>query len=117
MTRSAKKTNTGMTGVSDLTTAMMGGNPAAAKVWADIMTESTRFVSDRLQQDVETQHAMLRCKTPADVVQLQSAFFQKAIEQYTDEAKRLFEIMTDATEGAVKDTKSGKSRGYDDVPV
>ncbi|MFU8778804.1 MAG: phasin family protein [Roseovarius sp.] len=99
-----------------LSAAMVAGHPAA-RMWRDIMAESARFVSERLQNDLETQKALLRCQSPADLMQLQSEFFRKAMEQYTSEAQRLFEIMTEATEDTVKDIKTSTKRGYDDVPV
>jgi len=103
--------------MSAMTAMMMTNTSASAKAWTEMMTEMTRFVSERLQNDVETQKAMLRCQTPADLMHLQSEFFRKTVEQYTGEAQRLFAIMTEATEGAVKDTKTGTKRGYDDVPL
>ncbi|SFO12949.1 Phasin protein [Roseovarius lutimaris] len=117
MTKSAKKPDAGKPDVSAFSAAMIAGNPAASKLWLDIMAESTRFVSERLQNDLETQKAMLRCQNPTDLVQLQSEFFRKTVEQYTAEAQRLFEIMTEATEGTVKDTKTSTKRSYDDVPL
>jgi hypothetical protein len=115
MTKSAKKT-TAKPDTTALTSAMAVGSPAA-RMWLDIMAESTRFVSERLQNDLETQRAMLRCQSPADLMQVQSDFFRKAMEQYGSEAQRLFQIMTEATGDAVKDTKTGTKRGYDDIPV
>jgi hypothetical protein len=115
MTKSAKKT-TAKPDTSALTSAMAAGNPAA-RMWLDIMAESTRFVSERLQNDLETQRAMLRCQSPADLVQVQSDFIRKAVEQYTSEAQRMYQIMTEVTGDAVKDTKTGTKRGYDDIPV
>lgn len=117
MTKPASNASTAKPGVSAMTAALMAGNPAAARAWMDIMAESARFLSDRLQEDLETQKAMLRCKNPADLVQLQSAFFRKALEQYTAEAQKLFEIMRDAADKTMKDARSGHSRGYDDVPL
>jgi hypothetical protein len=115
MTKSARKT-TAKPDTTALASAMAAANPAA-RMWLDIMTESTRFVSERLQNDLETQRAMLRCQSPADLMQVQSEFFRKAMEQYSSEAQRLYEIMTEATGDAVKDSKTGTKRGYDDVPV
>lgn len=115
MTRSASKP-TAKPGTSALTGAMAAGHPAA-RMWLDIMSESTRFVSERLQNDLETQQALLRCKNPAELVRLQSEFFRKAVEQYTSEAHRLFEIMTGAATEAAKGVRSPYSRGYDDVPL
>lgn len=112
MTKSAKKP-----AVSAMTAAMTMRNPVVAKIWLDVMNESARFVSDRLQEDLETQKAMLRCKNPVEVVQLQSEFFRKAIEQYASEAQRIFEIMTEATDETFKKAGAGMKRGYDDVPL
>ncbi|MDT8328232.1 MAG: phasin family protein [Roseovarius sp.] len=117
MTKTAKKATAEKPDVSAFSAAMIAGHPAASRLWLDIIAESTRFVSERLQNDLETQKAMLRCQTPTELMQLQSEFFRKTVEQYTTEAQRLFEIMTEATEGAVKDTKTSAKRGYDDVPV
>lgn len=103
--------------LSALTAGMMATNPAAAKAWMDIMSEGARFVSARLQEDLETQMAVLNCKSPAEVVQVQSQFFQKAFEQYTAETMRMFKIMSGATEDVMKGAKSSHKRGYDDVPV
>jgi len=111
MTKSARKT-TPKPDTEALASAMAAGNPAA-RMWLDIMAESIRFVSERLQNDLETQRAMLRCKSRADLVQLQSEFFRSAVEQYTSEGQRMFDILTEATENAVKDRKTDTKRGYD----
>lgn len=117
MAKSAKKPETATGGLPDMTVAMMAGSPALAKAWADIMRESARFLSDRLQEDMETQKALLSCKNPAEVVQVQSEFFRKAMVDYTDEAQRMLMLMTGAGEDALEETKSTTKRGYDDVPV
>ena len=101
----------------DMSAMMMTSNSAAAKVWTAMMTETTRFLTQRLTDDLETQKAMLNCKHPAEIVQLQSEFFRKSVEQYTAEAHRMFEIMTSATEEAVKETGAGTKRGYNDIPL
>lgn len=116
MATSAKKTETAKSETAALASAMAAGNPAA-KLWLEIMAESTRFVSERLQNDHETQKAMLRCRNPADLVQLQSEFFRKAVEQFTSEAQRVFEIMTQASDEVARKTGTGTKRGYDDVPL
>ncbi|MEL7258777.1 MAG: phasin family protein [Pseudomonadota bacterium] len=117
MSKSTKKSETAPYDLSAMVASITAANPAMAKAWMDLMSESARFVSARLREDVETQKAMLNCKNPAEVVQVQSEFFQKAFEQYTAEAMKMFEIMTSATEEMVKDANTGRKRGYDDVPV
>ena len=115
--KSIEKTPAGDTkAASDLASAMLRGQPVA-KAWSEIMQESARFVTDRLQKDLEAQQALLKCKTPAEVAQVQSAFFQTAIEEYTDEARRMFEIMSGAADDAMEEVKTGQSRDYDDIPV
>ena len=117
MAKSTKKTETPDGGVADMTAAMMAANPALAKSWATLMNESARFLSERLQKDLDAQKALLACKTPAEVVEVQTEFFRKAMTDYSDEAQRMFKIMTGAGEEAVKEAKSSSRRGYDDVPV
>jgi len=95
----------------------LAAGPPAATLWLEVMTESTRFLSERLRTDLETQQAMLRCQTPPEMVQLQSEFLRTAIDQYTTEAQRIFEILSAATDETLKQTRTGTKRGYDDVPL
>ena len=97
--------------------AMMAINPVATKAWLDIMSEGTRFVTNRLEQDIETQKALLQCKTPSELIEVQSAFFKAALEQYSSEATRLFQMMSKAGEDTIKDAKKGRKSKYDDVPL
>lgn len=104
-------------GTDAMTAAMIALNPFATTAWTDILTESTRFVSDRLQQDLEAQRAILACRTPDELMDVQAKFFKEAMTQYLDEATRLYEMMSKATEDTLKDTHFGTARRYDDVPV
>ena len=104
-------------GADMMTAGMMAINPIATSAWSDIMSESARFVTDRLQKDFETQKAIMACRTPAELLQVQSEFFKSAMEQYADEANRIFKLMSKATEDTIEETQSGHSRGYDDVPL
>jgi hypothetical protein len=104
-------------GAHAMAAAMVAMSPAMTKAWLEMMSDSARFLADRLQQDLETQKVMLACKTPTELLQVQSAFFKTAMEQYTEHALRLKEKMTKATEETIKDVRSGHSRGYDDVPL
>lgn len=105
------------TGAPAMAAAMMAVNPVATKAWMDIMSESTRFLTERLKQDLETQKAMLACKTPAELLQVQSQFLTSAIEHYSKETARLYKMMSTATETTLKDVQSGHARSYDDVPL
>lgn len=87
------------------------------KIWLDVMSESVRFLSERLEQDVETQKAMLACKEPAELMKLQAEFYRTAVEQYTAEATNMLEIMQKSMAGSVKAASSGLARRYDDIPL
>lgn len=117
MAKSDKKTDDAQAEASAMLAAMSAFSPAVAEAWLDMLSENTRFLTDRFREDVETQKAILACKTPAELMQVQSEFFKTAMSQYTDHAARLREAMTKASEDVIKDMRSGRSRGYDDVPL
>ncbi|MDJ1017759.1 MAG: phasin family protein [Paracoccaceae bacterium] len=104
-------------GVADMTAALLAINPVATNAWLEIMSESTRFLTDRLNQDIETQKALLACRSPAELLQVQSEFFQSAMNQYAEEIARLSEMVTRGAEDTIEDAVSGHSREYDDVPI
>lgn len=104
-------------GTPAMAAAMMAFNPAMPQAWLDIMSESARFLTERLQQDMDTQKALLACKSPAALLEIQSAFFKTAMAQYIDYTKRLQGKIATAAEDAMEDARSGFSRGYDDVPL
>jgi hypothetical protein len=102
---------------SAATAAMMAINPVGTKAWLDMTSEGRRFIMKRLQQDLETQEAMLKCKNPMELLEVQSEYIKTAMEQYTDEVTRLCNAMFRATKETADDTRSGRARGYDDVPL
>lgn len=69
--------------------------PAAwiGTVWAermaDLGSEITTFVAERIKEDVQTQHALLYCKSLAEVQHVQAEFLQKAFDQYQAETGKL----------------------------
>lgn len=97
--------------------ALMAFNPVGMAAWMNIVTESARFVADRLEQDVAAQQAMLNCKTPADLLRVQTEFYQKAIEQYTAEATHMIDMMSKAAVQSIEEARAPHARGYDDVPL
>lgn len=105
------------TGTSAVNSAMMAFNPVASQAWLSFMSQSARFLTERLQQDLDAQKAMMACKSPAELLQVQAAFLRTAMEQYADYATGLQKAMATVTAETVKDVKSGHSRGYDDVPI
>jgi hypothetical protein len=58
--------------------------------------EIVDFVSERIRHDMETQQALLRCKTFDEVRDVQTRFFQTAMDQYSAEAGRMMRIAAEA---------------------
>ena len=52
-----------------------------------------------------------------ELFQLQSEFYTKAVQDYTAEATRMFEMMTKATQDTMKEATASHARKYDDVPL
>ena len=78
---------------------MISANPVLAKAWMDMMSESARFMTERLRTDMETQKAFMACKTPAELVEVQAEFLTTAMEQYSDEAARMLDMTMKASQG------------------
>ena len=90
---------------------------AALQAWSEMGAQVMQFMSSRMQQDIETQKAMLGCKSLEDVQKLQSEFFSQALKDYNTEAARLMEIMTAAMTRGFAGKAPSTKRGYDDVPL
>lgn len=105
------------TGTDTMTGTMNALNPAASRAWSEITADWARFLIERLQEDLETQRALLACKSPAELLEVQSAFLKTAMAQYADYGKRLQDRIATATQDMMKAMRSGFSRGYDDVPL
>ena len=117
MAKSAKSQTTDDTNPFAMAADMMAANPLAPKAWLDVMNESARFVQERIKHDIETQQAMLKCKTPGELMEVQNAFYQTAMQQYAEEAAKLFRMMTDAAGETAEELRKVSRRSYDDVPL
>ena len=115
-TKKKPETETGFE-APEMMAAMMAVNPVFAKAWMDLVSEGARFLTDRLQTDLETQKALMACKTPADLMQVQAEFLNTAMQQYADEATRVINMTLKASKDMAEDLQSGHSLGSDDVPV
>ena len=102
---------------SAMSQAMINSNPLVAKAWLSFMTQSAQFMTERLQQDLEAQKAMMACKSPSELLSVQSDFVTKAMAQYSDYASRVYASMTTAVTSPAQDLQSGQSRKYDDIPL
>ena len=96
---------------------MMAVNPVMAKAWMDLMSEGTRFLTDRLQRDIAFQQRMLACRDPMEFMQLQTEFVRDTMEQYAEEASRAFKMAFQSAEEIEEDVRHGHKRAYNDVPV
>lgn len=100
-----------------ITVAMMATNPVASKGWLDIISESTRFVNDRLQENMNAQSAMLACKSPGELLQVQAEFYEIALAQYAEEFTRLYKMISTTTINTAGGARTGHARRYDDIPL
>lgn len=64
--------------------------------WGRLAGESAGFVTRRWQQDLELVERIWACKTPLELLTLQSEFMQKALCDYMREAGKLADLETDA---------------------
>lgn len=55
----------------------------------DYGTEWLQFVSDRIAEDIRTQHALLHCTSTSDIHAIQAAFLQRAADTYAARTGRL----------------------------
>lgn len=85
----------------------------AMQAWLDIGAEALKFASDRMTQDMQVQKELLECKGLEDLQKIQTAFFSKAVADYTAEMSRTMELMMTASTGSMLPTR----RAYDDVPL
>ncbi|MEL6239875.1 MAG: phasin family protein [Pseudomonadota bacterium] len=61
---------------------------------SDLGSEWLHFVSERVQEDVKTQHEILHCKNVGEVQQIQARFLKKALDDYRDETGKMVEMCT-----------------------
>jgi hypothetical protein len=99
---------------SDTDSPMAVGS-VVMQAWMDLGNEAIRFVWDRLQQDLETQKAVLACTSLEEVQKVQAAFFRSAQEQYAAEARKMLEMIGKATTAGM--TATAAARRYNDVPL
>lgn len=59
---------------------------------AHLGSEVASFIAERIQNDMRTQHALMHCKTMAEVQHVQAQFLQKAFDQYHAETGKLVEM-------------------------
>jgi hypothetical protein len=70
--------------------------PGFGAGWMDAMTkmgnEMLEFTAARIKEDAQVQHDLLQAKGISEVQQIQSQFFQKAMEDYSAESAKLMDM-------------------------
>lgn len=59
---------------------------------SDLSSELLQFVSERVKEDVKTQHEILHAKDLGEVQKIQMRFMQEAVDQYTAETGKLIDM-------------------------
>ena len=80
--------------------AWMG--PAGMEAFNATVTEMSDFVGRRLHKDIETQKALLTCRTLEEVQAVQSSAVREAFEDYREETERLAGIARRFVEDATR---------------
>lgn len=95
--------------VATLAALQAAGPDALGKIYmamlegvGDFGAEVVQFVAERIAEDVKTQHEIMACKNPADLVHIQQRFLQKAFDQYSAETGKLVKIGSDLMHGALR---------------
>ena len=79
---------------------LVQANAKAAEIWleswAKLAGESANFVTRRWAQDLDLIERISACKSPVELLKLQSDFMQRALVDYMNEATRLGDMETEA---------------------
>ncbi len=67
-------------------------NAAWLEAMGEMGAELASFISDRVKEDVKTQHQLLHCKDMDEARRIQENFVQKAVDQYQAETGKLVEM-------------------------
>lgn len=80
--------------------SLVQANAQAAEIWLQSWTrladESAGFLSKRWKQDLDLVEKICACKSPLELLQVQSEFMQKALIDYMRETGKLADMETDA---------------------
>ncbi len=68
----------------------------------DLGSEVVQFVAERIAEDVRTQHEIIECRNPTELVHIQHRFLQKAFDQYSAETGKLVKMSKDLVHTALR---------------
>ncbi|MGD1876077.1 MAG: phasin family protein [Kiloniellaceae bacterium] len=101
--------------------SLLEANAKAAEIWLESWTkladESAGFLSKRWQQDLDLMEQILACKSPLELLQLQSTFLQKTLVDYMNETGKLADMETDAGVAEVEALDEGAKAARKPGPV
>ncbi len=104
-------------GLPPMAAAMMAVNPIVAKAWLDLMSEGARFAGERMGRDMELGKAMLACKDPSELMQVQAEFFNTALAQYLEESARYSQMSVAAWKSIVDEMRAAHTSEYNNIPL
>ena len=85
--------------LQDLDDTTMETATQAYQTWFRSMmamnAEATRFFTRRLQQDAQLPMTIIQCRSPQDVVQKQMEFLKTMADDYSGQAEKMGEIMSE----------------------
>jgi len=85
---------------------LVQANAKAAEIWLESWTklagESAGFLSRRWRQDINLMEKILACKTPVELLQVQSEFLQRTLVDYMQETGKLADMETQAGVGEIE---------------
>jgi hypothetical protein len=87
----------------------------AVQTWMDLGTGAVQFIRDRLQQDLQTQQALLACKNLEELQAIQAQFLVTAQQQYAAEIGKMLGLVSGSVVKGL--SAAGVKRRYDDVPL
>lgn len=67
------------------------GGDGAANAMARWQNEPLRFLSYRLDRQIDHMSALLACRSPGELFEVETRFTMQAMQDYLDETHRLFE--------------------------
>ena len=110
-TRTAKATSASAGLSSDLAETLMKANTQAAQIWLEgwlkLVSETTNFTVKRWGLDAEFLERLGGCKTPIEVMEIQTEFMQRAMKEYIEEATKLGDMETEAVVSGIKAMDQG----------
>lgn len=71
----------------------------------EVNAEILDFARKRITEDIRTNDRLCSCDNVTDAMEVMSGFYQKAFEEYTEEANNLVRIGTEATQRSLEESQ------------